>query len=451
MSPMYLNSQERLDGQWQHVGAQSAMPERMTANDSVRVPFEEATSTAQQHTWWRAGLSFVRNAAIGLALIIAAPLAVITARGDALLYDYPQTQQRIHEVEPLRTFPAPVNRDVSVQQAGEALRVLQARRTTAAFPEQPLSVALERSWKPAPDGNAAPPRTVRARLPNAKQVISRAHAGLSANELAELRAIAESPVFIALDQVASAERVDFIGSQFVVPFANNAWAPLMPIASFYDGKALAQASVARAAYHVALSDYESAELALRSLVSYGFLQIDHGVNSFDAMLGRVMVGMAHDGLTQLRAVQVAVNAEHVLPLVPVSTATQPGALNVSRAPNEVRARLLQTAADPNAPSSIRYESLYRLAFSSCGTVRGALYGPPADVRAAFADARTTLAQFPSEQAYLDLMYRSPANAPDDKALAMSLSARMLIGAATVASTALQNPRLLSCTRLVNPF
>jgi hypothetical protein len=47
-----------------------------------------------------------------------------------------------------------------------------------------------------------------------------------------------------------------------------------------------------------------------------------------------------------------------------------------------------------------------------------------------------------------MLYRTPdvlpAGAPDVR----SVSERMLLGAATVASAALQNPRVLSCTRVV---
>ena len=99
------------------------------------------------------------------------------------------------------------------------------------------------------------------------------------------------------------------------------------------------------------------------------------------------------------------------------------------------------------PRALRFESLRSLSFTSCGSVREVVFGPGADVRAAFDRAGSMLARYPSEQALVELMYEATKRMPTG-ITAYSVSSHLIIGAATVAGTVLHNPRVEACTRAV---
>lgn len=133
----------------------------------------------------------------------------------------------------------------------------------------------------------------------ALKMVSKAARGVSAEELAYLRTVAESPVWRDVERVASAPSIDMIGGQFALPFRADAFSPAMPREQFNDSKALAHAAVSRAAYYVATGRPKEAEAALRTIVGYGFAMIDNGSNTLQVLIGRVITDIGRDGLHQL--------------------------------------------------------------------------------------------------------------------------------------------------------
>ena len=75
-----------------------------------------------------------------------------------------------------------------------------------------------------------------------------------------------------------------------------------------------------------------------------------------------------------------------------------------------------------------------------------LMGHSDEVSDAYKAARTSLARYPSEEAFLQLMLQAP-----DRRIATDLkgplSHRLIGGASEVAATILGNPRVAGCTRL----
>jgi hypothetical protein len=111
----------------------------------------------------------------------------------------------------------------------------------------------------------------------------------------------------------------------------------------------------------------------------------------------------------------------------------------------VRRRLLASAANPELSRGLRLESLQGLSFGVCTNVTEVFTGHSDEVSDAYRSARTSLARYPSEQAYLTLMLDSPNRVPPyDKG---SLSKRLIMGAGEVASTILRNRKISGCTRL----
>ena len=282
--------------------------------------------------------------------------------------------------------------------------------------------------------------------PVASRIIEATRGHFSAVEMTYLRAVAEAPLWHEFDRLASASRVDLIGGQFVLPFKDDALLLRMPYRRFADTKSLAYAGVSRAAYFLATGQPLQAEAALRSIVSFGFVFIDNGTSAIEAMVGRVIVGIGIDGLHQLYT--VTGNTEGVARTAATSRSTQPVQAS-SRARLDMddrRGQLLDNVANPQLPRTLRYESLRALSFTTCGSVQEMLLGPSAEVRAAFDRAQRTLSRYPSERALIELMYEA-TNRPLPEMMSSRQSSRLIVGAAAVAGTVLNNPRIEACTRV----
>jgi hypothetical protein len=290
-------------------------------------------------------------------------------------------------------------------------------------------------------------RTPGSTMPAINWVIHAAGQGFSPEELAYLRGLAEAPIWEEFDRVGSAHAVDVIGGQYVLPFVDDAFAPNLPIPRHADTKLLAMAGVSRAAYHLAMGRPDRAEAALRSIVSFGFALIDNGTSAMDAMIGRSIIdvgraGMEYFYMTTGATIPAGTDIDyrrstfkHGAPRVklPIDAAV-------------LRQRLIADVDNAALPHALRFQRLQQLSLSSCGSAREILFGPGAEVRDAFAGARTTLARFPAEQAYVDLISRTLNRLPEDKGTHSALD-NLVLGAATVSAAVLNNPRVASCARI----
>ena len=329
-------------------------------------------------------------------------------------------------------------------QAGQAFRSLLSRLPSAQFPAMAVATVPTRAWKSLPLPKGFEFFSERAFDRSMSQgIIAQAGNGFTAQQLDYLRVLADASVWQQLDRVARAPSIDMIAGLYQLPF-HGANALDMPMLQYADTKELAYAGVARAAYYVAMKQPRRAEAALRSVVSFGFALIDNGTSSMDAMIGRVIIGIGRNGMQQFAEVTGRVMAE-------VRDANDSGAYVVSVTPprkttgiNTLRAEWIANVANTKVPQWLRYESLEQLSEASCGSVREVLFGDGADVRSAYDNASTTLARYPSDRAYLELLRTSMNHVPhidrsrwppDD----------FVLGAATIAATVLHNPRIETCT------
>jgi hypothetical protein len=458
MAPIHVTSKDGITATWGGVreARNLTAPVRGSAPRAVG-----KDAAAARGGWLRSGLRFVRNAAIGLLLLTAAPVAVVSTGGDALWFEYGRTRDRMAGIERLRPLMGPRDAAITPMEAGVAFRALellekpQSRRIE--FPLRVVSAPAGRVWEreltetefsalivPAFRGH---PALQLMALSN--QIIPRSQGTFSEAELAYLRSIAESPLWQDFDRVGSASRVDLIGGKFVLPFRDDAFALGMRTARYADTKHLAYAGVARAAYFAATGQPERAEAALRSVVSFGFALIDNGTTLLDALVGGTVAEIGRNGLHQWYA--LSNDARGLALAAPLPKAPRPAsaAERLRATPDAVRARLLADATTPNAPRTLRLESLGQLSLSACGSARGMLFGQSAEVDAAFDGARATLARYPSERAFIDLLYEAPARMPEGAT--SKLSDKLLIGAATVTGMMLDNPRVASCTRILRAY
>lgn len=456
MKPIRIDSKEDLSAAWGGVADAAQMPVRATKPSPAPETENGARAVPSAHGargWLRGGLRVLRDAAIGLALIVAVPLTYVGVRGDVVLYKNDGIREKLADAERWRPLALPRNPSIDPMQAGMALRALNSAAPSEGFPMRGEALDAERIWATrglAPD-MFTQMRSPSTKGPLASVIIQMVPGGFSAAELAYLREVAASPLWAEFDKVAAANAVDMIGGRFVLPFAPDAFAPMMPSLRFADSKAMAYAGVSRAAYYYAIGDLSKAEAALRAIVSFGFALIDNGTSSLDALIGRVIADIGRDGLHQFYEATGDGNAAVRAAKIAGTLATD--ALR-SRKPvdgDASRALLLREAQDPSTPRGMRFEALRQVSMGTCSTVRGTLFGLNASELHAFDVARSGVARFPSERAYVDLLAASMLRMPDDALRVRSLKDRFVIGAATVASEVLQNPRIASCARMVTAY
>ncbi len=453
MPSIRIDSHEAVALGW--TGVREALPVRVGHTAST----VSATAGAEKHVasplrWTRILVRFVRDAVIGVLLLMAVPFAAIGVSRGPMWSNTANLRERIVDAERWRPLMAPKDLSITPQQAGRALHSLQSPHDSPAFPEHLVAGRGERPWKqhPLPAEAFAGLRSPGYDGPVASRVVAAAGQGFTRTQLAYLRSVAEAPLWSEFDRLARASRVDVIDGQFILPFSGDASIGEMPSRRFADTKALAYAGVSRAAYLVAMGQPKQAEAALRSIVSYGFVFIDNGTSALDALVGRIVADIGRDGLHQLYT--LAGNTEGVArtaatPRAPKAVPARTNASAASRTSIDMRRwqeRLLAEVADPQLPRALRFESLRTLSFATCGSVQDVLFGPSANVRAAFDRASSTLARYPSERELVDLMYEATNRTPAGIS-PHSVSSQLIIGAATVAGAVLHNPRVEACTRV----
>ncbi|MEP6780546.1 MAG: hypothetical protein ABJC26_11700 [Gemmatimonadaceae bacterium] len=453
---MQLDSKEQIATGWAGIGSAGNVPQRAsTGKSNVANPKTEAASDAPaKRGWARGAFNFARNAAIGLLMFTLIPVALVSWRhAHPAKYDPSYVQERLVDVERMRPLMAAKDASITPMQAGTAFRALQLASSNDEFPANTVAQKAARPWKSyklTPDMFVM--RTSSFNGPSPKIAVEMAARGYSSAEMAYLRSLAESPVWRDFDLVGAANGVDIIGGIYVRPFKANASALDMPMTRFADTKELAIAGVSRAAYYLASGDKIRAEAALRSVVSFGFAMIDNGTSDMDGLLGRVIVEIGRDGMEQFNlttnSIYAATEVVNYKAFKP-SSATRVAALNkasVMPTADVYRQRLIENAANPALPRSLRFETLRQLSLSSCDNVPEMLFGPKADIRAAFDNAEKTLARYPSEKAYLELLYASTSRAPQGELPPWAIE-RFFDGAVTIAATVTQNPRLAACSRV----
>jgi hypothetical protein len=343
----------------------------------------------------------------------------------------------------------PADPSITPMQAGIALNSLQPVRTDVrGFETISRTARPEATWRTAvlaPDlfPTARPDHYVG---PSSRSVLEASVKGFNPREMEYLRALATAPVWKEFDLVARAPAVDAIGGRFKVPFAPGARPEQRPLPSFKVSKELAYAAISRAAYHMALGERDSAEAVLRSIVSFGFTFVDNGTSGLEELIGTVIVGIGRDALQRFYVIQHDPRA--VLPaLAPPSREFRSSFdRGAPKSADDLQRRLLANIENPAVPLGVRYESVQMLSATSCTSVRGLLFGPSAKAIRIAERARHSLARYPSEAALVELLTRPSY---PGRELSANPFQTLALSSASVAGVVLQNPRLVSCTRILS--
>ena len=437
---------EALDAAWPDSGG--APLRRAAVSGAVRgsgaaVATPTASPTTRRSAWTRVA-RMVRDAAIGMALIAALPLTAIGVAGRAVLQFDNNVGERITSVNVFRELRAPVNPSITPQVAGAALHRLRPVTSSNGFVARPTS---------APDAPWTERRLTASQFeglqstwwngPDAKQIITAAAKGLPPADRAWLAQLSNAGVWRDFDVVTAARHVDVLGARFVTPFADDVNLFRMPMPDFRATRALAYSGVARAAHYVSIGDPARAEQILRSVVSLGFVLIDDGEATLDALVGRLIVDIGRDGLHQLYQTgfhrERLAGTEWTAPPQPKANAE---ARRVGMA--QLQANVIAHLDDLSLPRTVRLGELQLLRWSGCSSVSSVILGPSRDVDEALARARTSLARTDAERAYIDLVERGMEQGPP-QGRRDYFAFKVLQGAAAMTSAVTGNPRIEGCT------
>lgn len=399
-----------------------------------------------RRSWPAVAVRIVRDALIAVVLMTAVPIGLVARNGDRI-WDprgfSSTTRARVAQAEAARPLALPADRSITPMQAGLAFNALQAKVEVRGFPmiepaERPVAIWDTQIVTPDMFRTAQP--TV-YKGPSSLTILEAVSKGFTPQEMRYLRDLAGSPVWKNFDLVARAPAVDFVGGRFRVPFAPDATHFELPTLRYKGTKDLAYAAVSRAAYHLAMSQRDSAETVLRSIVSVGFTLLDNGTSLVDELIGNQIVGIGREALQRYYVITNDPRATSAAVQPPPRVSGPVGFRRGSRSGNtdEMRRRFIAIVDDPSTRRAERYEALQSLAVSSCTTVGQLLFGRSADVDAAFIRARHNLARYPSEQALVDLVDR-----PVDPVKVGNPFTGVALSAATVAGTVLRNPRFATC-------
>lgn len=436
----------RLDATVQspHLGAsgEGASPARI---DERAV--KELEKSRHRYSLVGRGLRIVRDAAIAVAFMALVPIGVVALRGlsttrAGMFSDF--AHRTMIKTEMWRRLTVPRDPTITPEQAGLAFASLQPVHEENGFTPRHVSRPLALIWHDVP---ITPSMFVDApvdlyHVPGTKQILQSAQKGFTRAELAYLRTLASAPAWRAFDLVARAPAVDILGGQFQFPSAPNALPQFRPN-EFRAVREMAGAAVSRAAYHVAIGQRDSAEIVLRTIVSFGFALVDNGTSAMDELAGNQIIDIGRVALRQFYELQHDPR---------VALATLNGRVGAASQSHPVasldafRAAQLAIVANPAVHRGERFESLNIVAKSSCSNVTELLTGPRSDVTGAIAAARRDLARYPSERALIDLMAQTATpRVPDGLANPIT---ELAVSAATVAGTAFHNPRFAACTRIL---
>ncbi|MEO8623212.1 MAG: hypothetical protein ABI625_19200, partial [bacterium] len=275
-------------------------------------PSAPEAPTRARRGWLSAAVRLVRNAAIAVLVMTAVPVGIVALNG-ARVWSWRtwglNTNERVARVELLRPLLIPKDPSITPLQAGLAFSALNPVIASPGFPLLTAPNEPAMSWRTGTlaDDMFAGVRPISLfNGPSSQTILEAVAKGFTPKEMDYLRSLAASPAWREFDLVARAPAVDFIGGRFRIPFAADATVDRMPIPSYK--KEMAYASVSRAAYYMAIGQRDSAETALRAIVSYGFALVDNGTSLMDEMMGTVIIGIGRDALERYYLIAHAAQA-----------------------------------------------------------------------------------------------------------------------------------------------
>lgn len=368
-----------------------------------------------------------------LLVVIAVPVVAVAIGGrtlDAMMRPkFANTTKRAMVAEAARIFTVPVDSSITPLAAGEAMHSMRVKDYDGGRFRYRTDVPVATApWQFASYDSTLFP-TLKSYSawegPDSRAIIKYAAGTSTPAQRAYLNRIAAAPVWQAFDRVGAAPAVDFIGGTFVIPFADDAAWPEMPIPRFAVTKNYAYASTARAAAHLANARPDSAEHALRSTISFGFAISDNATTLIEQLIGVVIVEIGRAGLEQFFEV----------------TKDPRGALLAARVDSFTA--LSETPGDDSAMRGLAIERAALTSVAPCTNVRELIFGLSDEHRAEMEATRRRFQRFPSDSALFDMIDAGPTRFTLSPASTGWIQ-RQFVNISRTAGRLTGNPRLGGC-------
>ncbi len=296
--------------------------------------------------------------------------------------------------------------------------------------------------------------------PDPRGILAYAAGGLSTDERHWLEQLDASPRWELWRRFLRAPSADLVGARFVFPFADSLSASSLPVERLPNLKAMAYAGIARAALYRSRGERARGDTVLREIITSGFQLVDNSSNILELLVGIVTVGIGHGALNDAFVLDGRPEGKEFQARTNVVKARQrlfDDALLPASAdgldPKALRRRITARVTAQGVARGVRLAYYDQLARAPCTNVRELLTGTSADAHEAMTRARSSLARFPSEQALLDLMDRTPTVAhgtgPSLGIGTVQRSAwRFMYVLSRASGWILRNPRIPGCVSMV---
>jgi hypothetical protein len=238
------------------------------------------------------------------------------------------------------------------------------------------------------------------------EILALARGPLTPAQKQGLRLVGRAEAWREYDLVARAATMDGLGGRYKFPLDPRARLWLLPGSSFAGTRELAYAGVMRAAWHLSEGRRDSAEFALRAIISVGQTMSRNTILSFDANLGEIITQTGSAALLRYFEVIGDPRAPTLkAALAAASNAPQTRTIEsgLSDDPAEARRKLLAAAADPSLPIPLRFETLRIANLFSCGIGKEIAFGRSPEMDAAIEAFKRDVARYPSDRAVVDLI------------------------------------------------
>lgn len=359
--------------------------------------------------------------ALGASISIPAlGFTAATAVGPALaamgVPKFAATLKKAGEANALKYLRLEADPSISPDAAGEALHVLASMGGRNQDPD--LFKSPERTYETkfmARDSDN-PFGVIPAKWP--LELIPVAHQGLSPEDEAYLRKVAEHPALAEFEVLGRAQSADFLGARAVLPYPADMTALSVPIPRFSGIREGSYSMVAKAALEVMDGRPEDAELTLRTLLSAGSLMSDESSTLIGSLIGYVLVMNAADGLEDLY--EVTGRQEDAQALKRLREAAR-NAADLARqgsfgggVENALKG-MPKTVLSEDVVRGLRWEYLNVVAgLSPCVNPNQMFFGPGEGFVQFLTSARSGLVRYPSEEAYFDLMAKGWTDLPGSR-------------------------------------
>lgn len=335
--------------------------------------------------------------------------AVFSAIGG---WSYDRTLRRGAVAEAYRPYVVPVDSSVTAVQAGEFLHSLARAGYGAHDAEQfrePARV-YDEPWmvEGAPEGfrPEAPPYW-------SDTIWTWVERGLTPEETAYLRDVADHPAREDFSRLASAADLDLVGAYYRLPFGEGDTFFSLPIPRTAGMRSAANTHLAEAALHAAAGRHDEARRTVREVISVGFLLSDAAPSLISNLIGAILVQTGGDALGNAMRVAGDTEAEAALAASVQAAERAADRMSVAASPTPggtaYLQRLPEVAEDVRALPGLRWEAAHLVTvFSPCANLRRVVFGPDDEYFAWMDRVRSSLVRFPSEEAYFEVAMRGIA-------------------------------------------